>query len=648
MKKIVGFLLAALMLLAGRLEAAPALIVYGDASVAASERRFVASLAHHAERWYASAGVPCALASDRALAASLEGKRVAVLISVMNPSPEMMRALTAFVRRGGKLIVFYSSSEALAGLFGVKCVGYRNATTAGQWSSMAFNDSRPRGAPPVILQTSTSLFLVAPVEGRTRVLAWWCDRSGRPTSEAAWLTGPAGYWMTHVFSGDGDTAAKAQLLLALTAAHDPSIWTEAAKQKLAAARKVCGAEGPEAIQARARKLADPARRARALAGASGAATAALSASRLVAAGKGFEACRAADDCRDRMLEAYGLLQSPRHGEIRAIWDHTGQGLYPGDWVRTCKLLKNAGFSDLYVNVAGAGFAHYASDVLPRSHVMAVSGDQLAACLAAARPFGLRVHAWILCFSTEGATPERVETFRRRGWLLPSTLGAAHPWLNPAMPAVQAYLLQAIEEIATRYAVSGIHLDFVRYPDFNSGLTTSGRAAFERALGRSVRSWPDDVKAGGPLFPLFVRWRARPITAFVSGAHRILRRRTSGKILTAAVYGKYPSCFDSVGQDWEAWLTMGLLDYAVPMNYTESRAKFAEWIAGQTRSRAIAQRVIPGIGVSAAESRLSAAQTIDQINLVRASGAPGFALFKLDTTVRQEVLPILRLGVTAGK
>ena len=89
---------------------------------------------------------------------------------------------------------------------------------------------------------------------------------------------------------------------------------------------------------------------------------------------------------------------PRAGEIRGVWDHFGRGLYEGDWPRTIATLKAAGISDIYVNVAGPGFAHYASNVLPRSKLFGRSGDQLAACISAAKGSGMRVHAWVMCFS----------------------------------------------------------------------------------------------------------------------------------------------------------------------------------------------------------------------------------------------------------
>ena len=44
-------------------------------------------------------------------------------------------------------------------------------------------------------------------------------------------------------------------------------------------------------------------------------------------------------------------------EIHAVWDHTGRGLYPGDWLHTISILKASHVTDLFVNVAGADFAH---------------------------------------------------------------------------------------------------------------------------------------------------------------------------------------------------------------------------------------------------------------------------------------------------
>jgi uncharacterized lipoprotein YddW (UPF0748 family) len=307
-------------------------------------------------------------------------------------------------------------------------------------------------------------------------------------------------------------------------------------------------------------------------------------------------------------------------------------------------LRRNGFSDLFVNVAGAGFSHCRAPGLPPSR-LAGNGDTLAQCLAAAHAEGLRVHAWVLCFSTSLASPERLQALRQQGWLLTDGDRQVRDWVDPANPQARAHLVAAFAGIAERYPVDGLHLDFVRYPDFPSACGDASRVRFERSIGRRVSPWPDAVSRS-PWRAEFIAWRCRQITDFVADVRVALRSGAPGCWLTAAVYGKYPSCVEAVSQAWETWIEAGLLDYAVPMNYSPDPARFQEWIEAQTRSPRQTAHLLPGIGVTAAESRLGADQTIDQILRVRAAGAPGFVLFDLDTTLEREILPILRLGLTA--
>lgn len=620
-------------------------VVHGSETVPAVERGFAKALARNAVRGYREAGLDVDLRDDSQLAATLAGRRLAVLVYVSQPQPAHVAAIKSFLDRGGRLIVCYSASPALAELMGVRLSGYVRGTTEGRWSGMRFGAARPRGVPEQIEQVSPNLMLAQPVQGRSDVLAWWTDRQGRTMPEPAWLVTRQGYWMTHVLLADGDAAAKSRLLLALAAACDPTLWATAAAPLLVDARRVGSLGSPAEAEAAAGRLRDPARRGQAVMAAQSAGRLDARARELLRTGRGFEAWEAAVELRTEMYAVYGLLQTPRRGEMRVVWEHSGMGLFPGDWPRTCRVIKEAGFSDLMVNVAGPGFAHYRSEVLPMSRVAIEQGDQLAACLAAARPLGLRVHAWILCFSTTQTTADRMAVFRQRGWLLSGEDGRERPWLDPAVPEVRAYLQRAVGEMAGRYAVDGIHLDFVRYPDYGGSLGPTVRPRFERDAG-PVAAWPQDVKLGGSRCAEFMRWRSGMVTDFVAATRLQMRREAPGRMLTAAVFGKYPSCVDAVGQDWQDWIGQGLVDYVLPMDYTEDLAAFSQLVADQTARRALRRRVLPGIGVTAAESRLDPVQVIDQIQVVRRSGCPGFALFDLDTTLRRQVLPVLRLGVTA--
>jgi len=455
-------------------------IIHGHDSLPEGERRFAAALARHVVRWYREVGLTAQLENDTALDDKLQGYKVAVLVYMSQPTAAQMTALRKFTTGGGRLIVCYSASTALADLMGVQISGYRRADPPGRWATMKFVATRPNGVPDEIVQSSPNLMVAEAVKGRSSVLAWWADRQGK-LNEAAWLVSGTGFWMTHVLLADGDAEAKSRLLLALAASADPTLWAKATRTLLPLARCAGTYTSPAALGEAAAKLGNPARQQRVAAAVQAAIDWEGRAGAHLAKGAGREAWEAARMVQIRMREGYGLLQTARQGEIRAVWDHSGMGLYPGDWKRTCAMLKAAGITDLMVNVGGAAFAHYDSRVLPQSKIMIEQGDQLKACLAAARPHGIRVHAWLLCYSTERATAERLEIFREKGWLLTSEAGQALPWLDPSAVDVRNYLVRAVRELSTSYKPDGIHLDFVRYPDFSSSLGSAARPRFERHM-----------------------------------------------------------------------------------------------------------------------------------------------------------------------
>ena len=271
-----------------------------------------------------------------------------------------------------------------------------------------------------------------------------------------------------------------------------------------------------------------------------------------------------------------------------------------------QILRTAHVTDLFVNVAGPDFAHYSSSILPRSKVYSDYGDQMAACLRAAQGTGVRVHAWILCFNATRGVPKQLELFKTRGWRTKDRDGSLTTYLNPANANVRSYALSIVDEINSHYAVQGIHLDFVRW----------GHTAVKSADA------------------------ARAVTQFVAEARRRVKRP---RWLTAAVYAKYPRCIETVGQDWVKWLDFDLVDYVVPMDYTESTSQFESFLRQHASRSVNARRTIAGIGVTSSESNLSAAQVVEQIRLARKYGLAGQSLFDLDTTLEQKILPALRKG-----
>ncbi len=622
-------------------------VIYGDKSINnAGERSFAKSLSNHAVRWFKNSGLTPVQSSDTDLAAALEGKSAAMLVYMQHPTAAQIKELKKFVKGGGRLIVTYSYSAELAAIVGVKLGKYHKISDVNR---MLFTSEVPRTMPGSVTQTSSNIITAFPIKNRSRVIAWWGDSDGNVTTNAAWLKGDGGYWMTHVLLGDGESGEKEDLLLTLAGEIDSKLWKKAAGVRMKTAANVGKWKSVEDAEREVNALSVSRKLSYALGETAKAKEARRLAEKAVAAGRYSEAWMMSKEISRHLNSAYGAIQTPKKDEIRAVWDHSGLGIYPGNWNKTCKQLSEAGISDIFVNVAAPGFTHCNLSTLPHSPVYEKYGDQLEAAIKAARPYGIRVHAWMICFSTTGATANRKEIFQKNGWLLSGTDGKLQNWLDPSSVQLRTHLTRAAAEIMTKYKADGLHLDFVRYDNYYASLGYTTKVRFEKQVrkGVPVDDWKEAAKKK-PLFNQVTRWRASQVTALVADIKLTQRMYAPKIILSAAVLGKYPTCVESVGQDWVSWLNCGYIDYAVPMNYTSDPKFFTTLLTDQIANKTIANKLIIGIGVTAAESRLKSDNVIDQIKTVRNKGAAGFALFDLDLTLMNEILPILKLGITNVK
>ena len=113
-------------------------------------------------------------------------------------------------------------------------------------------------------------------------------------------------------------------------------------------------------------------------------------------------------------------------------------------------------------------------------------------------------------------------------------------------------------------------------------------------------------------------------------------------ISAAVFGAYPSCRESVAQDWPEWIKAGYLDFVCPMDYTQSDLSFIGLVTNQLKLVDGRIPVYPGIG----QWRLTDDRTVGQIFHARQLGAAGFTMFDLSRDSITSAVPAIGLG--AGK
>ncbi len=358
-----------------------------------------------------------------------------------------------------------------------------------------------------------------------------------------------------------------------------------------------------------------------------------------------EAIAAVDAAGELLDRAYLLAQPSPAVEARGWWCHSATGPYPGDWDRAAAELARSGFNMIVPNMLWAGVAHYPSDILPRSDVYEKHGDQIAQCLAAAHKHGLEVHVWKVNHYLANAPKQFLDELHRQGRTQVSAAGVPLDWLCPSHPDNLKLEADSMIEVAEKYDVDGLHFDYIRYNGGEYCYCPGCRQRFAADSGRKVENWPADCFSGDR-GEEYQKWRCDQITKLVAAVHDRAKKVRPDIKISAAVFGSYPACRRSVGQDWVAWVQAGYLDFLCPMDYTTSDLGFQALVKKQLRLIDGRVPVYPGIGATATGIAMTPAQVMSQIHYARSLGAGGFTIFNLAEPTIQKIAPAF--GESAGR
>ena len=579
----------------------------------AAQRSLARASTGYVLRWLELTGIPHGLLTDDQVAdGALAGAKLALFAYNPKPTAKETAAIRAFIKAGGKAAAWYPEGADWATILQVSDVRMAASKDAGHFATLQFKDS----IFPRVHDPAWNILLARPSTKAGKIAATWRTATGKSLEAAAVVQTPSGWWFSAPPRA-GDPAGKTSLLTRLAGAQSPAAWRDAAYTAI-----MCG---PPHISGTPIDLS--------------------AARKAYATGKHEDAWRLALDARKRHEQAYVASRPAVPRGMRAVWDHNGTGLQAGSWDTTCAQLARHGINAIFSNVMWSSKAHYPSKVLPASDTLQLHGDQLAKLLGAARPRDIDVHVWKVCWQLSGADAAQLAPLRKAGRLQQTADGREIPWLNPCLPDNWRTEIDAMKEVLANYAVQGIHLDYVRFPDRLSCYSPATRTRYEAFAKRKVPDWPASVKPGGALWDSYAKFRASQVTQFVRQASKELRAVRPGVQISIAVWGKHPDCLDAVGQDWPVWLKEGLVDFITPMNYSENPWEFESLLLEQLAHPGAKGRIVPGIGVTANECELYPSEVLQQLALARRHGCDGFSLFKLDANLLQNVLPVIGPALT---
>ena len=330
------------------------------------------------------------------------------------------------------------------------------------------------------------------------------------------------------------------------------------------------------------------------------------------------------------LTSYG---PPGPEEFRALWV---DAYHPGIKTRQqidelVETAQAANLNALVVQVRRRGDTYYPSALDPWAADADPSFDALAYLIEKAHAAGIEVHAWATTLALwDGQTPPAApnHTFNLHGptatgrdyWLMTSYTGEELPgnqtyYLDPGHPDVVDYTVAIYAELAAHYDLDGIHLDRVRYPEFDGaycqnspdwrcqdwGYNPTSVARFQAQTGRQDIPEPPD--------PAWVQWRRNQVTALVRKIYLTVTAIKPQMRISAAVStsGSPPSAYYPWEtrtpyihqlQDWRGWLEEGVLDLALPMTYRDEdtyAGQFDGWISWE-KDHQYGRRTVVGTGL----------------------------------------------------
>lgn len=331
------------------------------------------------------------------------------------------------------------------------------------------------------------------------------------------------------------------------------------------------------------------------------------------------------------------------GELRGVWltryEWASTSTTASSVEETMAAIAGAGFNAVFFQVRANFDAYYPSELEPwASRLTGTLGqdpgwDPLQVAVDAARKNGLQLHAYINVapFWMGSAAPSSVGVTHawteHSDWGVVDSSGTAqtlndgYVYASLGNAQVQARTAAVAADIARRYAIDGIHLDYIRYPASNTSHDTASlaRHALDSASGGA---WPG--LSYGDWQREMVKETARQVRDAVDVP------------VTAAVWGIHTDEWGWSGvsegngdyyQDSRAFLSEGLVDATLPMAYwavTETEGERLDFrvLTRDHLAHASGRHVYMGIGTY----ELGYEETVRCIEAARAEGAHGVVVF----------------------
>ena len=324
-----------------------------------------------------------------------------------------------------------------------------------------------------------------------------------------------------------------------------------------------------------------------------------------------------------------FVEAPKH-EYRAVWLTTIKGLdWPheevhGDYLQQredlCRMLDSLQaihINTILLQTRVRGDVIYPSEIEPFApvftgrHGAGPDYDPLAFAIEECHKRGMQLHAWLVTIPLGDAAYVKGHGKNALPRKKPTqcTKFKGTWYMEPSHPATIRYLEALVEEMVTRYDLDGIHLDYIRYPEYCDSYPDWAYYNKDRR-GMS--------RAG---------WRRDNITRLMTALYSKVKSLKPWVCVSAATLGKHDdvtryssygwNAYHTVHQEAQEWMRRGIVDAVFPMIYYTDNHFYpfvCDW-----GEHAYGRHVVAGIGtyqLHEEEKDWDLEEVVRQLHIVR--------------------------------
>jgi hypothetical protein len=199
------------------------------------------------------------------------------------------------------------------------------------------------------------------------------------------------------------------------------------------------------------------------------------------------------------------------------------------------------------------------------------------------------------WSAANLKPGAVVTFDFRTSRIPIAQAPSEKvacFVNPLHPDARRHELDIVRELVTQYDIDGLVLDRCRYSNLYNDFSDRTRDAFaqwlrSRRTPRTISRWPQDVfvfpaapngkTKDGPLYKLWLEFRAQVMRDFVADIAKIVRSTKPSIALGTYVGSWYPAYYE-VGVNWGSPKTRLRFPWFTSDYPRTGYAEFFDWVS----------------------------------------------------------------------